>query len=93
MAVAVAVARDLDVRRFALAVELQRVADEILNQLPHLERVGVDRRQRADFDAGTGLLDAHFQIRENLVRHLGKIDRGERLGLRGHPRIGQQALN
>ena len=39
-----------DMRFFVRALELQGVADEILHELAHLHRIGVDDRQIADFD-------------------------------------------
>src|SRR5207237_5522690 len=61
-------ARDLDARRHALAVELQRVASEVLQELAHLQRIGVDRWELADGDLAAGLVRAVLEVVRDLAR-------------------------
>ena len=49
-------------RLFAGTLELEGVADQILQKLPHLERIGLDDRQPPDLDFRAALIDAHFKI-------------------------------
>ena len=60
---------DRDDRRHVVALKLQRVAGEVLQQLPHLQRIGVDDRQRADVDVAAGLVRAHLEIVRHFARH------------------------
>src|SRR5205823_13460008 len=85
----VQLARDLDARRHALAMELQRVAGEVLQELAHLQRIGVDRRELADGDLAAGLVRAELEIVRDLARDHAEVDGDERLGLRGHAREGE----
>ena len=48
-------ARDDDARRHARAAELDGVADQVLQQLPHLQAIGLDRGQRTDVDGAAAL--------------------------------------
>src|ERR1051326_1926408 len=76
-------AADLDARRHALAVELQRVADEVLQELAHLQRIGGDRWQRADLDLAAGVVRAELEVVRDLAGDLPEVDGDEGLGLRG----------
>ena len=49
-------------------VELERVGDQVLQQLADLGRVGLDRGQRADLDAAAAGLDRHLQVGDDLGR-------------------------
>src|SRR5262245_43326175 len=53
-------AAHLDHGRHAGTVELERVADEVLQELAHLDRIGVQRGKRSDLDPRPELLDAHL---------------------------------
>src|SRR5260221_579844 len=75
-------AGDLDDRRHVLAVELESVGGEVLQELAHLQRVGVDRRELADDDAAIHLMRAHLQIMRHLGRDRAEIDGLERMGAR-----------
>jgi hypothetical protein len=52
---------DPDVRRPVLGMELERIAEEVLQHLPKLDLVGEHRRQIAAFDPGAGLRDRRLQ--------------------------------
>ena len=69
---------DEDHRRFSSAVELQAIADQVLQQLPHLQRIGVNARQLRDVHAALGLPDALVQIGDDLACQPAQID-----GLKG----------
>ena len=86
-------AMDFHHRRLVDAVELQRVADQVLQQLPHLQRIGLDGGQVADLDPAAGLLDLHFQVGDHLAGDLGQIDDDEVLPLRGHAREREQPVD
>ena len=58
-------------------MELQGVADQVLQQLPHLQRIGLDRGQLAHLDPPAGLLDLHLQVGNHFAGHLRQIDRHE----------------
>ncbi len=70
---------DSNDRRHVLAAELERVAQEVLQQLAHLRRVGVDHRQRADLDPAAGVGDGRLEIGDDLARDRGEARRRERL--------------
>ncbi len=53
--------------------EFQTIANEILNQLAHLQRIGFQRRQRTDLDPSAHPLDLIFQIGQNILGRSGKI--------------------
>src|SRR5438874_11906821 len=74
-------------------LKFQSVADEILQKLPHLERVGLDSRKGADFDFGFGLFDSDFRIGENFLRDERQVDRHKRLGGADNARESQQVVN
>src|SRR5438046_1018118 len=46
-------------------LKFESVADEILQKLAHLERIGLDDRKRPDFHFSFGLFDSNLQIGEN----------------------------
>jgi hypothetical protein len=58
----VALGRDDDARRL-IAPELQRVAEQVLEDHGHERELGSHHRQRACFDHGAGLLDLGGQVR------------------------------
>jgi len=60
-------------------VKLQRIADQVLQQLAHLQRVGLKRGEFSDLHLPAALLDTRFQIAHHLARHIGKIDQSKRL--------------
>src|SRR5690349_6156142 len=53
---------DLDEKRDVLSPEFQCVADEVLDQLTHLQRVRLEQRQVTCFDQRACLLDLYFQV-------------------------------
>ena len=59
---------DAHQRRDAGPVELQRVAGEVLQQLAHLQRIGVDGRQLADVDRPADVVQPYFEVVRHLVR-------------------------
>ncbi len=74
-------------------MEFQSVGDQVLQQLPHLQGIGLNRGQMAHFDPSAGLLDLHFQVGEDLAGDLGQIDRDEIVPLGGHPGERQQPVD
>jgi hypothetical protein len=85
---------DADPRRFAGFVELQPVADEVLQQLPHLQRVGLHGRHRLiPFYGAASLLEPAVQVADHVAHGRAKGDRLEGLGLGGHPREGEQVVD
>src|ERR1044071_1519621 len=92
-AAVVALAAHFDARRHALAVELQRIADEVLQELAHLQRIGVDRRQRADDDLAAGVVRAELEVVRDFAGDLPEVDGGEGLGLRRDARKRQEIVD
>jgi hypothetical protein len=56
-----------------VAVELQRVGDQVLEQLVKLNRIGHDGRQRLAGDHGGALVDGRREVGQDLVHHVGGI--------------------
>ncbi len=75
------------------AAELDRVGEQVLDQLAHLQRVGADRRQPADVDGRPGALDLVLEIDEHLARYLGQVNGRERPAVSGDAREPQQVLD
>ena len=73
-----------DLRGGARATELDRVGDQVLHQLAHLQRVGVDRGQLADVHARPGSLYLGLEIVEDLAGDLARSTGGERTPVRRH---------
>ena len=79
----------VDLRR-RFAAELQRVADEVLEQLGQLRRVGPDGRQFAVRDFGSCLLDARVEVVQGLPQRRTRVGRRSVLG-RGCPPVSKPA--
>jgi len=60
-------------RRFIRFVKLQRIRDQILKQLSHLQRIRIDRWHFSDFHVPAALLQAHFEIASHFCHDLAKI--------------------
>ena len=58
-------------------MELERVADQVLEDLAQLNAVADHDRERADLDRRPDLRDARLEIDEDLARNLGEVDRHE----------------
>ena len=58
-------------------MELQGVAEEVLEELDELHAVAPDSRQLAVRDLGSGLLDAHAEVAHGLAEHREHVDRDE----------------
>ena len=58
---------DLDMGRLVGQVKFERVSNEVLQELTHLERIGLNGGQTADLDASTGLIDFDFEIGHHLA--------------------------
>ena len=86
-------AADPDNRGLAGPVELERVPDEVLEQLTHLGPVGLNSRDVHHLDASPGLLYTDFEVGHDLSRDLGEVDGYEGLGLGGNPREGQEVVD
>jgi hypothetical protein len=73
-------------RRHALAVELERVADEVLQEAAHLRGIGFEARERADLHAPAGVLDARLEVGAHRGGDLLQRDRLEGMAVRPHAR-------
>ena len=60
---------------YSLAAELQGIRDQVLHQLPDLQLVGIDRRQRSHMDHCSGVLDLRLEVDQDLAGDLAQIDR------------------
>ncbi len=74
-------------------MELEGVADEVLQELAHLRPVGLDGGQIPHLHGAAGLLQAGLQVGEDLGHHLGEVHRLEGVGLGRHAREGEQVLD
>src|SRR6185503_2444023 len=85
---------DADVNaRHRVRPELERVADQVLQQLPELHLVAHHRGQRIVRDRGAGLLDAGAQVEQRAAqRHLER-HRLELRTLGAYARVGEQVLD
>ena len=82
--------RDLDARR-AVAVELHRVADQVLQHAAQLARVAVDLGQRADLERRARRLQAGAQIGGHLAHD---VVEGHAVALQlARARVGQDAVD
>ena len=77
--------RDLHHGRRLGAAELEGVANQILQQLPHLKRIRVNQRQRFHFDTALDQLNPSLQIGDDLTGDFRQINLGKRPGLGGDP--------
>ena len=75
------------------AAELERVAQQVLKELAHLQRVGLDRRHQSHRHRRPALLDAHLEVDQHLGDHVAQVDRGERMSLGGDAREHQQVVD
>src|SRR3954469_2622249 len=80
-------------RRLLRFAKLERVADQVLQELSHLQRVGLDGRQHPDLDPATHVRDARLEVADDLPRGLLQVDRDLRLRLGGHAREGEKPLD
>src|SRR4030095_12506857 len=86
-------ALDSDERRDVRFVKLERVRDQVLEELPHLQRVCVDRWELTDLYFSTALLEAHLKIVDHFGDDHSEVARLERLRAAGHAGGLQQVLN
>src|SRR3954447_1194958 len=84
--------RDVDARR-RLAAELERIADQVLEELHELHLVDIDARQRIPADRGPGLLDRRAQIGDGALERRLEGHGLELLALGADPRVGEQVLD
>ena len=85
--------RDMHEGRHVLAAELERIADEVLHQLPHLQGVGVDAREPPDLDPAARLAHARLEVQQHLC-HDGfqvHVRRGRRVCR--HARVGEEIVD
>jgi hypothetical protein len=59
-------------------VELECIADQVLENLTQLDAVAEHDRQIADFDRRRGVGDARLEVEHDLARHIGEVVRDER---------------
>ena len=84
---------DRDDRRPAGHAELERVADQVLQQLAHLDGSASMRRQRPDVDTAARLGDACSRSSWTASRTAGTSRPARTLGAAGDPRVRQQVLD
>src|SRR6188474_445402 len=77
----------------ARLLKLERVRDQILKELPHLQGVRVDHGQIADIDSGALLFNGDFEIAKHIVDNLRQPAWLERLRAAGNARELEQILN
>jgi hypothetical protein len=77
----------------ALATELDRVVDQILEQLDQLRRVPLNYGQFIVSHLSGGLLDDHLQIGCRDVHQFVAVRRSKRLASRSHARVRQQVVD
>ncbi len=74
-------------------MKLQAVANQVLKQLTDLKSIGANRRQRADIDSASGLLNQHLEIGNDLVSHRRQVNKHQGVPLRGDPRECEQVVD
>ncbi len=79
--------------RRAVAVELDGVADQVLEQLNQLPGVGRHGRQRVVRHPRATLFNRDLQIGQRVAQDDGAIGRLEGFAARAHTRIGQQVVD
>ena len=84
---------DVDVAGAVGGAEFQRIGQQVLQQLAHLGRVGLDHRQRIHLDRGLRLGDARLQVVHDGAQGARKVDGADRHGACGHAGIGQQVVD
>ena len=75
------------------AAEFKRIADEVLQQLPHLQGIGLNRRQLSQLHPTPALRNLHLQVRDHIAGDFRQIDRYEVLGAGGDAGKRQQAVD
>jgi len=68
------VSRDPNPRRDAGLVKFDGVGEEVLQELPHLQRIGLDRRQLAGDDLRRGVVNAQLEIVDDFGGDARQID-------------------
>ena len=91
--VAANLAVDADDGRHAVAPELDPVGHEVLDQLPHPDRIGGDGGQIAHLDGRARLPHHHVEIRRHLTRDLAQVDLLGGTGVRRDPGEREQAVD
>ena len=79
--------------RHGVRAELERVADQVLEQLAELHLVAVHRGQRVVGHRGARLLDAGAQVEERAAQRRLERHRLELLALGADARVGEQVLD
>ena len=72
---------DPDGGSHAGAVELERVAQQVLKQLHHLRWIRLDLGQGPDLHASVEPLDPRLQVADHLARHIAEVHERDRLRL------------
>ena len=75
------------------AVELDGVADQVLEELHELRLVGHHRGQLGDRDRGIALLDGGLEVGQRPRRHFRGVRGPQGFALGADPRIGQQVID
>ena len=73
--------------------KLQRVADQVLKQLPQLTGVARDGGEQTDRYGGFPIGNGRFEINDDVRHKRPQIDRPDEVALRGHPRIIQHVFD
>jgi len=74
--------------RQGLAAELQRIADQVLQDQPQLSGISVHRRQRVVTHLGPTIVDRQLEIPEHAHQQCLPVHGGERLRAPAHARVG-----
>src|SRR3989338_1236112 len=86
-------ARDADERRLRLIAEFDRVRDQVLEKLGHVDAVGLQRRQLADLDARACLVNAYLEVGQHVPGDLRQAHGLEFRVLAGDARKAQQVAD
>src|SRR5580692_632903 len=90
---AAALGRYLNDRRSIRPPELDRIADQILEQARHLRVVAPDFRQLGDLDLRSALFDRHPQLPQHATHDVAHLPQAGILGARPHAGVCQQVFN
>ena len=82
----------MDARR-GVPLELNRIGDQVLEDLQKLRRIGSDGGQIIVGDEGPALLNGGLQVQNRLAEDRVRVGRLERLAPGTYPGIGQQVVD
>ena len=82
-----------DQRGYLGSVKLERVADQVLEELRHLGRIRLDHREVFDADLAASLLDEAAEVGDDFSSHGSQVDELELLAPGPYLRVGEQVVN